>query len=353
MLSSDNEGASSVGSAVVGKVKGPKGGPKPPIHGVPPERRLFDAEEGRLLHEVRCFSLYHFTPVPDPAAAAELLRSSLAASQCPLEHFAGTVYVASEGLNAQFSVASPRLAAFEAALRDAAAHALGPAAGAALDLNFGARLEVGSRAPFKRFRVVSRPQILTDGLPPPADSTRGAVGLQDWDWCNGVGDELEAAQWHRELASAGTESAFPVLLDCRNGYESDAGHFKGATALNTATFSESWAALDATVAALPSKDAPVYAYCTGGIRCVKVGAYLVQKHGLTNVRRLKHGIVGYERWASEAAAGAGASAGGDRELDGGPSSGAEAAPATTGSLPPGSAPIWEGDNFIFDQRRFS
>jgi predicted sulfurtransferase len=113
--------------------------------------------------------------------------------------------------------------------------------------------------------------------------------------------------------------------------------------------SESWAALDEAVAALPTKDVPVYAYCTGGIRCVKVGAYLVQKHGLTNVRRLKHGIIGYERWANSEAAG------GDHE--GGPSSGAEttteAGSLTTRSLLPGVAPIWEGENFIFDQRRLS
>jgi hypothetical protein len=53
MLSSENEGTSLVENAVVGKVKGPKGGYKPPIFGVPPERRLFDAEQGCLLHEVR------------------------------------------------------------------------------------------------------------------------------------------------------------------------------------------------------------------------------------------------------------------------------------------------------------
>jgi len=40
-------------SVVAGKVKGPKGGHKPPIFAVPSERRLFDAQEGLLLHDVK------------------------------------------------------------------------------------------------------------------------------------------------------------------------------------------------------------------------------------------------------------------------------------------------------------
>ena len=36
-----------------------------------------------------------------------------------------------------------------------------------------------------------------------------------------------------------------------------------------------------------NKDKKVLIYCTGGIRCVKVGAYLQQQLGFTNVHRLK------------------------------------------------------------------
>jgi len=102
-----------------------------------------------------------------------------------------------------------------------------------------------------RFRVVNRPQILTDGLPPmiaeaQEEGTSDTEQLE-WDWSGDVGVELEASQWHQELSEAKQkkearggsgeeESSFPVLLDCRNDYESDAGGFQGAKALNTATF---------------------------------------------------------------------------------------------------------------------
>ena len=36
-------------------------------------------------------------------------------------------------------------------------------------------------------------------------------------------------------------------------------------------------------------------YCTGGIRCVKVGAYLEQEMGFKNVSRLAGGIIAYDR----------------------------------------------------------
>ena len=55
----------------------------------------------------------------------------------------------------------------------------------------------------------------------------------------------------------------------------------------------------------------------------KVGAYLKQKHGAKDVRSLRHGIIGYERW---------------RENEG-----------TAG----GKDSIWEGKNFLFDKRRFA
>ena len=75
-----------------------------------------------------------------------------------------------------------------------------------------------------------------------------------------------------------------------------------------------------------------------------MGAHLVQKHGLTNVRRLKHGIIGYERWVNQEAV---ASDGGTLASV---AEGEEEPSEPAGS---GIGSIWEGDNFIFDQRRIS
>ena len=85
------------------------------------------------------------------------------------------------------------------------------------------------------------------------------------------------------------------LTDCRNKYESDMGTFKGAIPLNTTTFRESWPVLEELLRDTP-KDTPVLTYCTGGIRGVKVNAFLQQRLGFTNTHRLQGGIIAYERW---------------------------------------------------------
>ena len=64
----------------------------------------------------------------------------------------------------------------------------------------------------------------------------------------------------------------------------------GAVPLNTSTFVESWPKLDEALADV-SRDEPVHMFCTGGVRCVKAGAYVKQKLGFTDVRRLEHGVV--------------------------------------------------------------
>jgi len=61
-----------------------------------------------------------------------------------------------------------------------------------------------------------------------------------------------------------------VLLDCRNGYESDVGKFKGAIPLNTNTFRDTWDALERVLGERDPSKTQVMIYCTGGIQCVKV-----------------------------------------------------------------------------------
>ncbi len=67
-----------------------------------------------------------------------------------------------------------------------------------------------------------------------------------------------------------------------------------AQALNTSFFRESWDVLKEQLKDVP-KDKPILTYCTGGIRCIKVGAFLKQELGFENVRRLEGGIVSYAR----------------------------------------------------------
>ena len=71
--------------------------------------------------------------------------------------------------------------------------------------------------------------MLTDGLPAALDWSR-------------AGRELSPKEWHRAVQpdAAGRR---PLLLDCRNLYESEAGRFEGAEPVGTDTFSETWDSL--------------------------------------------------------------------------------------------------------------
>ncbi|GMF24772.1 unnamed protein product [Phytophthora lilii] len=94
------------------------------------------------------------------------------------------------------------------------------------------------------------------------------------------------------------------------------------------------------------KPKEVMMYCTGGIRCEKVGAYLTQYKGISNVQKLHGGIVNYMRFLKEqrAAAATGAAA----RSDSGSDAHASMENSETGSVEEIS--LFKGKNFVFDQR---
>jgi predicted sulfurtransferase len=73
--------------------------------------------------------------------------------------------------------------------------------------------------------------------------------------------------------------------------------FAGAVPLNTTKFSDAFPLLDRLVADLPPSQR-ILTYCTGGIRCVKVNAYL-KTAGFDNIGRLEKGIIHYENWIQD------------------------------------------------------
>ena len=254
-------------------------------------------------NSLQLLSFYRFVPISNP----EAIRDALFEELLLLPGVRGTVYVASEGINAQFAV--PVGDQLQSLLRtfgkegclpfDAFEHSP-PNMGDVVD---------GNVSTFDRLIVRTRDYILRDGIP----LEDGDVPL---DWSD-AGAELNAADWHEQLQQSNIQ-----LFDCRNDYESDQGTFQSAQPLNTKTFSDTWKVLDDQVKSdTINPNEPVYIFCTGGIRCVKVGSYLKNKLGCKDVRSLRHGIIGYERWASGAS-------------DAGQS-------------------LWDGENFLFDKRRFS
>ena len=84
-----------------------------------------------------------------------------------------------------------------------------------------------------------------------------------------------------------------VLVDMRNHYESEIGHFKNAITPDVDTFRDSLDIIENDLAE-HKEDKKLVMYCTGGIRCEKASAYYKHK-GFKNVYQLEGGIIEYTR----------------------------------------------------------
>lgn len=82
-----------------------------------------------------------------------------------------------------------------------------------------------------------------------------------------------------------------VIIDARNKYESEIGKFKNAITPDLETFRD-WKNIISEIEDFKNKT--VVTYCTGGIRCEKASAYLVE-NGFKNVFQLDGGIVTYTK----------------------------------------------------------
>ncbi|HLS60867.1 MAG TPA: rhodanese-related sulfurtransferase [Virgibacillus sp.] len=81
-----------------------------------------------------------------------------------------------------------------------------------------------------------------------------------------------------------------IILDARNDYEYDVGHFRGAIRPDIKTFRDLPDWVKSNKQLLEGKR--VLTYCTGGIRCEKFSGWLL-KEGLEDVAQLEGGIVSY------------------------------------------------------------
>lgn len=128
------------------------------------------------------------------------------------------------------------------------------------------------KAPFRRFKVKVREEIVTAGVPemmPP----------------EGVNQHLSPSEWNRVMK----EENDYVLIDTRNWYEFKVGTFKGALNPNIEKFTEFPQYIESQGI---SKDKKMLIFCTGGIRCEK-GILELQKQGYDNVFQLDGGIINY------------------------------------------------------------
>jgi UPF0176 protein len=178
----------------------------------------------------------------------------------------GRIYVADEGINAQLSVPADRFHEFKGHL-DSYPFLKG------IRLNIAVEQDNKS---FLKLTVKVRRKIVADGI---VDPTFDAAN---------TGVHLKAKDFNEIIAHPDT-----ILVDMRNHFESEIGHFQGAIKPDVDTFRESLDIIEAEIGK-HREDKPLVMYCTGGIRCEKASAYFKHK-GFKSVFQLEGGIIEYLR----------------------------------------------------------
>ena len=206
-------------------------------------------------------SFYQYAKIGNP----ELFRNYLFVAWDALEVL-GRIYVANEGINAQLSLPAQKFNAFKEFLDS-------------IYFLENSRLNIALEQDLKSFlklKVKVRDKIVADGL---NDAT--------FDVTN-IGVHVDASTFNNLMEDPDT-----VLVDMRNHYESEIGHFKNAITPDVDTFRDS---LDTIEEDLKDhkEDKKLVMYCTGGIRCEKASAYYKHK-GFKNVFQLEGGIIEYTR----------------------------------------------------------
>ena len=218
-------------------------------------------QDGR---ERTTLSLYRYAKVDNP----EFFRDHLFSTWQPLGVL-GRIYVSGEGINAQLSLPTEAMNAFQ--------HSLD-----AIDWLRGVRLNIaidGDDKSFLKLIIKVRDKIVADGL------DDDSFDVTD------CGKHVSAGEFNALAQEPDT-----VVVDMRNHYESEVGHFKGAILPAAETFRDEIREVEDLLA--DRRDKNIVLYCTGGIRCEKASAYLKHK-GFPNVHQLEGGIIEYVRQVKE------------------------------------------------------
>ena len=222
-------------------------------------------------------AIYKFVALPD----YQEMRDALA-DLCAQHHLLGTLLLADEGLNGTISGPEEGVRAFLAHLHN--------------DPRFDGLSLKESRAdknPFLRMKVRLKKEIVP-------------LGQADIDPTQRVGQYVKPEKWNELISRPDVH-----VIDTRNDYEVEIGTFHNAMHPDTKTFREfpQWVQNTQQLEGKPA----IAMFCTGGIRCEKATAYMLQQ-GFEEVYHLEGGILKYLETI------------------------------------PKSESLWEGECFVFDDR---
>ncbi len=168
-----------------------------------------------------------------------------------------------------------------------------------------AKLSWTPQQAFHRLKVRLKREIVTMGCPTVNPVTGSAAGSQADGTPVGtpVGTYVRPQDWDRLIADPST-----LVIDTRNAYEVAVGSFEGAVDPGTESFRQFPAWVEEHLRPLVEERQPqaLALFCTGGIRCEKATAYLLQQ-GFEGVHHLQGGILQYledvpeagSRWQGE------------------------------------------------------
>jgi UPF0176 protein len=223
------------------------------------KKLLLEEKESRIT-----VSFYKYVAIEDPIAFRDEFYKNLNA----LKVF-GRIYVAHEGINAQISIPESNFEQFKDFVNT-------------FSFLKNARLNIAVYDDGKSFWVLKvkvRDKIVADGITDPNFNM------------NKKGKYVDATSFN-DL----TNDSQTIVVDMRNHYEYEIGHFENAIEVPSDTFREQ---LPMAVDMLQDKkDKNIIMYCTGGIRCEKASAYMLM-NGFKNVYHLEGGIINYANKVKE------------------------------------------------------
>ena len=230
--------------------------------------RVSQKELKELLYretEPRCtLSFYNYFSISDP----QVFRDEMYAALNALKVF-GRIYIAKEGINAQVSVPEPNFSSFKEYLNSI---------GQLQDTRLNIAVHDNGKS-FWVLKIKVRDMIVADGIKDPCFDM------------NNKGQYVDAEAFNRLTEDPGT-----IVVDMRNHYEYEVGHFRDAVEVPSDTFREQ---LPMAAGMLEeNKDKNIIMYCTGGIRCEKASAYMLHR-GFKNVFHLEGGIIHYTNTVKE------------------------------------------------------
>jgi UPF0176 protein len=201
-------------------------------------------------------AFYRFLPLAEPKALRDELHAVFAETD-----LRGTTLIAPEGVNGTMAGERETIERFLALL--------GERVGL---MRAEVKFSESEKAPFRRLKFKLKREIITFRAEEPVDPAR-------------PGAYVEASDWNALVAEPGV-----LLLDTRNTYETEVGTFAGAMIPPLEKFSDFAGWVNDNLD--PTRDTKVAMFCTGGIRCEKASAYMLQL-GFPEVYHLRGGILRY------------------------------------------------------------